>query len=90
MTDTFEHAPRVWTAGQLRNALGSVPDDAPVSVGVADGPGDLNGYSTYVLVDFETVESERPAGLGMQPQQTDVQYTLMADYPAGHYHRDEA
>ncbi|WP_329331978.1 DUF6225 family protein (plasmid) [Streptomyces sp. NBC_01454] len=54
MTDTFEHAPRVWTAGQLRDALDSVPHDTPVSIGVADGPGDFDWYSHFVLVGFET------------------------------------
>ncbi|MCX4826927.1 DUF6225 family protein [Streptomyces sp. NBC_01142] len=89
MTDTFEHAPRVWTAGRLRDALSSVPDDAPISIGVADGPGDFNGYSEYALVNFEAVEPERPASPGTQPQGTDVEYMLMADYRAGRYHHDE-
>ncbi|MGW3688993.1 DUF6225 family protein [Streptomyces sp. NPDC005125] len=30
MTDTFEHAPQIWNAAQLRDALKDLPDDAPV------------------------------------------------------------
>lgn len=62
MTDTFEHAPRVWTAGQPRDALSSVPHHTPMGIGVADGPGDFDGYSHYVLVNLEAVESERAGG----------------------------
>ncbi|MER7048467.1 DUF6225 family protein [Streptomyces jumonjinensis] len=85
MADTFDHAPQVWTAGRLREALSALPDDTPIHVGVADEPGDFGGYSEYSLVDLEPVEKDS-AGSG--PGVTHVEYTLLADYKAGQYYRD--
>ncbi|MGW7312305.1 DUF6225 family protein [Streptomyces sp. NPDC054865] len=57
MADTYDHAPQVWTAGQLRHALAAIPDETPVHVGVADGPGNfIDGYEELVLVHAEPVE----------------------------------
>lgn len=86
MSDTFEHAPEVWTAGRLRTALTGLPDATPIHVGVADGPGDFTGYGEYVLVDAAPVEMElsddgRGAG-------TQIQFTLFADATAGAYYLD--
>ncbi|MFK8908358.1 DUF6225 family protein [Streptomyces sp. YS-3] len=81
MTDTFEHNPRVWTAARLREALQGLPDDTPIHVGVADGPGDFDGYSEYALVNLEPVEKDDDAHAG-------VEYTLFADFKAGQYHFD--
>jgi hypothetical protein len=58
MEETIDHTPQVWTAGQLRTALAELADDAPLHVGVADGPGDFEGYSEYALIDLEPVEKE--------------------------------
>ncbi|WP_189765023.1 DUF6225 family protein [Streptomyces xanthochromogenes] len=85
MTDTFDHAPQVWTAGRLRQALADLSDDTPIHIAVADGPGDFEGYSEYALVDLEPVEKE--FGDEAAPG-TEVEYTLFADYKAGQYHVD--
>ncbi|MEO3977885.1 DUF6225 family protein [Streptomyces sp. CAU 1734] len=87
MADTFDHFPQVWTAGRLREALAGLPDDTPIHIGVADGPGDFDGYSEYSLVNLEPVEKDHPAA---GPAGTDVEYTLFADYKAGQYHCDPA
>ncbi|KJY25476.1 DUF6225 family protein, partial [Streptomyces katrae] len=58
MADMFEHAPQVWTAARLREALTDLPDETPIHIGVADGPGDFDGYGEYVLVDAEPVEMD--------------------------------
>ncbi|WP_405787210.1 DUF6225 family protein [Streptomyces sp. NBC_00029] len=85
MADMFEHAPQVWTAGQLRSALTEVPDETPVHVGVADVPGDFTGgYDEFVLVHAEPVE--QADGAETVPQQ--VRFTLFADAAAGAYHLD--
>ncbi|MDJ0386226.1 DUF6225 family protein [Streptomyces sp. G-G2] len=82
MTDTFEHAPQVWTAGRLRSVLAGLADDTPIHVGVADAPGNLeSGYGEFVLVDAEPVE----LNLGNGPE---VQFTLFADAKAGVYYLD--
>ncbi|MFI1170731.1 DUF6225 family protein [Streptomyces melanogenes] len=86
MTDTFEHNPRVWTAARLREALQGLPDETPIHVGVADGPGDFDGYTEYALVNLEPVEKDTaPAGPAVH---ADVEYTLFADFKAGQYHYD--
>ncbi|MFD9483928.1 DUF6225 family protein [Streptomyces sp. NPDC059991] len=87
MTDTFEHNPRVWTAARLREALQGLPDDTPIHVGVADGPGDFDGYTEYALVNLEPVEKDT-ATAGPAAAHSDVEYTLFADFKAGQYHYD--
>lgn len=89
MTDTFDHAPQVWTAGQLRRALEGLPDETPLHVGVADGPGDFDGYSEYAVVDLEPVEKDIP-GSRSDSGRTTVEFTLFVDYKAGQYERDPA
>ncbi|MFE7131369.1 DUF6225 family protein [Streptomyces sp. NPDC057638] len=84
-TETIEHTPQVWTAGRLREALAGLPDETPLHIGVADGPGDFAGYGEFVLVDLDRVEKELPgqsSGL--------IEYTLFADYTAGQYEPDPA
>ncbi|MFE5736098.1 DUF6225 family protein [Streptomyces celluloflavus] len=91
---TIDHSPTVWTAGQLREALAGLPDDALVHVGVADGPGDFDGYSEYALVDLAPVEKDHAPGSRDHAQDssagTEVEYTLFADFKAGQYYRDLA
>ncbi|MFD9405826.1 DUF6225 family protein [Streptomyces sp. NPDC059989] len=84
MAEMFDHAPQVWTAARLREALAGVPDETPIHIGVADGPGDFEGYGEYVLVDAEPVEMD---GNG-DPAASEVQFTLFADARAGAYHLD--
>ncbi len=84
MADTFEHAPQVWTAGRLRSALTGVADDTPIHIGVADEPGNLEGYGEFVLVGAEPVEMEDDHST-VPPQ---VQFTLFADAKAGVYYLD--
>ncbi|MEU1494853.1 DUF6225 family protein [Streptomyces sp. NPDC005776] len=87
MADTFDHAPRVWTAGQLRSALATVPDETPVHVGVADRPGNfVDGYDELVLVHAESVE--QVDGARTIPQQERGSFTLFADAVAGAYYLD--
>ncbi len=87
----FDHNPQVWTAGRLREVLAALPDETPIHIGVADGPGDFEGYGEYVLVDAEPVEvdldGEGEAGHGGEPGPR-VQFTLFADAAAGAYHLD--
>ncbi|WP_412079644.1 DUF6225 family protein (plasmid) [Streptomyces xanthophaeus] len=83
MADMFDHTPQVWTAARLREALTDVPDETPIHIGVADGPGDFEGYGEYVLVDAEPVEMDlSDAGVAQ------VQFTLFADVRAGAYYLD--
>ncbi|MET9604231.1 DUF6225 family protein [Streptomyces sp. NPDC006512] len=84
MAETFDHTPQVWTAGRLREALADLPDETPIHIGVADGPGDFEGYGEYVLVDAEPVEMDINGVEGV-PQ---VQFTLFADARAGAYYLD--
>ncbi|MEU9177157.1 DUF6225 family protein [Streptomyces sp. NPDC048550] len=93
MAEMFDHNPQVWTAGRLREVLAALPDETPIHIGVADGPGDFEGYGEYVLVDAEPVEvdldgeGEGEAGHGGEPGPR-VQFTLFADAAAGAYHLD--
>ncbi|WP_030159053.1 DUF6225 family protein [Streptomyces sp. NRRL S-244] len=91
MADMFDHNPQVWTAGRLREALAALPDETPIHIGVADGPGDFEGYGEYVLVDAEPVEvdvdGEGAGDHGGEPGPR-VQFTLFADAAAGAYHLD--
>ncbi|WP_371675032.1 DUF6225 family protein [Streptomyces sp. NBC_01276] len=84
MADMFDHTPQVWTAARLRAALADLPDETPIHIGVADGPGDFEGYGEYVLVDAEPVEVDT----GDDPSGEQVQFTLFADARAGAYHLD--
>jgi hypothetical protein len=86
MADTYEHAPDVWTAGRLREAIKDLPDDAVIHIGVASDPGDFDGYQDRVLVDYEPVEYHWPA-TKREPERTRVDHTLFADWPAGTYDR---
>ncbi|MFK8851755.1 DUF6225 family protein [Streptomyces sp. Ac-502] len=76
--------PEPWTAGRLREALKDLADDAPIYIGVASDPGDFNGYHDRVLAAYEPVELHWPAADG-EPERTEVQHTLFADWPAGTY-----
>ncbi|MEL5959159.1 DUF6225 family protein [Streptomyces sp. CLV115] len=58
MPDVFEHAPRVWNAAHLRDALKSLTDDAPVQICVAGELGDFEGCRDFVLVDAHQVENQ--------------------------------
>lgn len=84
MADTFEHAPHIWTAGRLRTALTEVADDTPIHIGVADEPGNLDGYGEFILVNAEPVELDSEDS-SVPPQ---VQFTLFADAKAGVYYLD--
>ncbi|MFD4243623.1 DUF6225 family protein [Streptomyces sp. NPDC058525] len=85
MAEMFDHVPQVWTAGQLRNALTAVPDETPIHVGVADGPGDfVGGYEEFVLVNAEPVELAD----GSKTVPPQVRFTLFADAAAGAYYLD--
>ncbi|MEU2395420.1 DUF6225 family protein [Streptomyces sp. NPDC007369] len=98
MAETFDHNPQVWTAGRLREVLAALPDDTPIHIGVADGPGDFESYGEYVLVDAEPVEldidtdrdEDGPGGRGDRGDRGEprVQFTLFADATAGVYHVD--
>ncbi|WP_412075672.1 DUF6225 family protein [Streptomyces xanthophaeus] len=85
MADTFEHAPEVWTAARLRSALTGLPDDTPIHIGVADGPGDFEGYGEFVLVDAKPMEIDIGNVDDSVPH---VQFTLFADAQAGVYYLD--
>ncbi|MER6912557.1 DUF6225 family protein [Streptomyces sp. NPDC000594] len=85
MAETIDHTPLVWTAGQLRQALDGLPEDTPLHVAVADGPGDFAGYSEYALVSLDQVEKDAPE---TGTPTTLVEYTLFADYKAGLYDPD--
>lgn len=87
MAETFEHAPLVWTAAMLRDALSGLPDDTPIHIGAADSPGDFDGYGELVLVGAEPVEMDPAAG-SPAPDGTEVQFTLFADAKAGVYYLD--
>ncbi|MFD7498204.1 DUF6225 family protein [Streptomyces sp. NPDC059832] len=86
MTDVFEHTPQVWNAAQLRDALKDLPDDAPIHIGVADDPGDFDGYRDFVLVDAHQVENWWPA-TSTTPERTETaqELTLFADWEPGAY-----
>ncbi|MEV0411418.1 DUF6225 family protein [Streptomyces sp. NPDC050448] len=93
MADMFDHNPQVWTAGRLREVLAALPDETPIHIGVADGPGDFEGYGEYVLVDAEPVEVDLDGegdGEGDRDGEPGprVHFTLFADAAAGAYHLD--
>ncbi|GGV87817.1 hypothetical protein GCM10015535_37830 [Streptomyces gelaticus] len=88
MTDVFEHTPQVWNAAQLRDALKDLPDDAPIHIGVADDPGDFEGYRDFVLVGAHQVENWWPAtSTAPERIETAEALTLFADWEAGAYDR---
>ncbi|MEU3727220.1 DUF6225 family protein [Streptomyces sp. NPDC031705] len=86
MEDRFDHTPAVWTARQLRSALADVPDDTPISIGVAGAPGDFDEYDEFVLVGAEPVEVD--PGDGEASGVPQVEFTLFADAKAGLYYLD--
>jgi hypothetical protein len=93
MADTFDHNPQVWTAGRLRQVLAGLPDETPIHIGVADAPGDFEGYGEYVLVDAEPVEIDPDGdsdgdGAAADEAGPRVQFTLFADAKAGVYYLD--
>ncbi|MFF4317924.1 DUF6225 family protein [Streptomyces sp. NPDC001568] len=95
MAETFDHTPQVWTAGRLRDALADLPDETPIHIGVADGPGDFEGYGEYVLVDAEPVEMDTTHSTDTRSTDANgpegvppVQFTLFADARAGAYYVD--
>ncbi|MFE7042328.1 DUF6225 family protein [Streptomyces atratus] len=86
MADTFEHAPQVWNAAQLREAIRGLPDDVPIHIGVAEDPGSFDGYRDCVLMDARHVESWWPAtSTTAERTQTEKAFTLFADWAAGEY-----
>ncbi|MEV6146396.1 DUF6225 family protein [Streptomyces sp. NPDC051992] len=86
MTDVFDHAPQVWNAAQLRQALAGLPDDTPIHIGVAEDPGNFGGYREGVLVDAHRVENWWPATFDA-PERTETEkaITLFADWKADTY-----
>ncbi|MER6610377.1 DUF6225 family protein [Streptomyces sp. NPDC000927] len=88
MTDIYEHAPKIWNAAQLREALKDVPDDAPIHIGVAEDPGDVDGYRDGVLVDVHQVENWWPV-TATTPERTESEEapTLFADWKPDTYNR---
>ncbi|MEV6165610.1 DUF6225 family protein [Streptomyces sp. NPDC052052] len=88
MSDIFEHTPQVWNAAQLREALKDLPDDAPIHMGVAEDPGDFDGYREGVLVDAHQVEYWWPA-TSTTPERTEMEkaITLFADWKPDRYDR---
>ncbi|MEU4507145.1 DUF6225 family protein [Streptomyces sp. NPDC024089] len=86
MTDVFDHAPQVWNAAQLREAIKDLPDDTPIHIGVAEDPGDFGGYRESVLVDAHHVENWWPAA-GTAPERAEKEkaLTLFADWTPGEY-----
>ncbi len=93
MAEMFDHNPQVWTAGRLRAVLAGLPEETPIHIGVADGPGDFESYGEYVLVDAEPVELDIEGEVGEEGGEGGVagprvQFTLFADVTAGAYHLD--
>ncbi|MFE6126763.1 DUF6225 family protein [Streptomyces sp. NPDC056437] len=88
MSETYEHKPAVWTAKRLREALAELPDDAPIHIGVAEKPGDFDGFGGYVLVDAEHVTNQWPA-TQWEPERSETEkaLTLFADFQPGEYDR---
>ncbi|MFI5752373.1 DUF6225 family protein [Streptomyces sp. NPDC051644] len=86
MVDTFDHAPQVWNAAQLRDAIKDLPDDTPIHIGVAEDPGDFDGYRASVLVDAHHVENWWPA-TSTSPERTETEnaLTLFADWKPDEY-----
>ncbi|MFD4948625.1 DUF6225 family protein [Streptomyces sp. NPDC058239] len=86
MADTFDHAPQVWNAAQLREAIKDLPDDTPIHIGVAEDPGNFDGYRESVLVDAHHVENWWPA-TSTTPERTETEkaMTLFADWNADRY-----
>ncbi|WP_331756347.1 DUF6225 family protein (plasmid) [Streptomyces sp. NBC_01590] len=86
MADIYEHAPQVWNAAQLRDALKDLPDDTPIHIGVAEDPGDFDGYRESVLVDAHHVENWWPATFDAPERvETEKAITLFADWTPGEY-----
>ncbi|WP_069766026.1 DUF6225 family protein [Streptomyces sp. LUP47B] len=90
MPDNLDHKPTVWTARKLREAIAHLPEDAPIHIGIADSPGDFDGYHDYVLVDAEHVISHWPAtSTSPERSETEKGIHLFGDYPEGRYARAE-
>ncbi|MEU6019766.1 DUF6225 family protein [Streptomyces sp. NPDC047515] len=88
MTGLFEHAPQIWNAAQLRDALKDLPDDAPIHIGVAGDPSDFDGYRDFVLVDAHQVENWWLAtSSAPERSETAKELTLFADWEPGTYDR---
>lgn len=90
MREDFDHKPTVWTARHLREAIADLPDDAPIHIGIADAPGDFDGFHGYVLVDAEHVVNYWPA-TSTSPERTEAEkaLTLFGDFPEDRYTRPE-
>ncbi|MFJ7496783.1 DUF6225 family protein [Streptomyces sp. NPDC097727] len=60
--------------------------DAPIHIGVADDPGDFDGYQDFVLVDVHQVER---LATSTAPEHTETAkaLTLFADWEPGAYDR---
>ncbi|MER8084243.1 DUF6225 family protein [Streptomyces sp. NPDC087532] len=86
MADTFDHAPQVWNAAQLREAIKDLSDDTPIHIGVAEDPGDFDGYRASALVDAHHVENWWPA-TATTPERAEKEkaLTLFANWTAGEY-----
>lgn len=96
--EEFDHQVTPWTAGQLRKALGAVPDDWPVLVYPAEEPGgEMLGEQQVVVSAGEWV-SGRAWPRGVQSagemrallERGDVRsdcFEITLEFPSGRYLR---
>ncbi|WP_331755406.1 DUF6225 family protein (plasmid) [Streptomyces sp. NBC_00846] len=72
--------------GARADAIKDLPDDTPIHIGVAEDPGDFDGYRESVLVDAHHVENWWPA-TSTSPERTETEnaLTLFADWKPDEY-----
>ena len=78
--ELFTHTVGIWTAGQLREALGGVPDELPVHVWIADEPGGET-CDEQVVYDAGPWNSH---GNEIAPPD---QFGISCEFPPGEYYR---
>ena len=81
--EPVRHEVRPWPAGQLRTALQGLPDDLPLVVHVAEGPGgDLVGDQVVTVAGFGTIDWGDARG-----EDVDGRFGIECNYPNGEYYR---
>ena len=80
----FAHQVTAWTAGELRSALGGVPDEMPVRVVPANEPGSDFAGDEHVVISADPWTAE-----GIPPCETVPadHFEIGCEFPSGQYYR---
>ena len=98
--EEFDHQVSAWTVGQLRAAIGQLPDDLPITVITAEAPGSDVAGDEQVVISAAPWVNDKEAWDELDPRTAGAMRAKLAagevqpdhveiglEFPSGRYYR---